>query len=206
VTGSLSADFDGSLEKQVSIGLAKIGISLKSQSWQDAGHQGLTPTQGQILAILKSRENEGLRLSEIAEGLAVTPATTSDAVSVLVAKGLVQKTKSDRDKRAIAITLTTDGQRQADQVSCWSDFLLAGISELSEEEQVVFLKGLIKIICKLQEQGKIPIAYMCMNCSFFQPNHYPDAGKPHHCAFVNAAFGDRQLQIDCQDYVSPMIY
>jgi DNA-binding MarR family transcriptional regulator len=165
--------------------------------------QGLTPTQGQILAILKSRENEGLRLSEIAESLAVTPATTSDAVSVLVAKGLLQKTKSDQDKRAIAITLTTNGQEQADRVSCWSDFLLAGISELSEEEQVVFLKGLIKIICKLQEQGKIPIAYMCVNCSFFQPNHYPDAGKPHHCGFVNAAFGDRQLQIDCQDYVSP---
>jgi DNA-binding MarR family transcriptional regulator len=203
VTSHLSADSGGSLEKQVSIGLAKIGISLKSQSWQDAGNQGLTPTQGQILAILKSRENEGLRLSEIAESLAVTPATTSDAVSVLVAKGLLQKTKSDQDKRAIAITLTTNGQEQADRVSCWSDFLLAGISELSEEEQVVFLKGLIKIICKLQEQGKIPIAYMCVNCSFFQPNHYPDAGKPHHCGFVNAAFGDRQLQIDCQDYVSP---
>jgi DNA-binding MarR family transcriptional regulator len=203
VTDILPVDLGGSIEKRVSIGLAKIGLSLKSQSWQDAGHQGLTPTQGQILALLQARENVGLRLSDIAAGLAVTPATASDAVSVLVEKGLLEKNKSEQDKRAITITLTANGQQQADRVSCWSDYLLAGIAELSEEEQVIFLKGLIKIICKLQEQGKIPIAYMCVNCSFFQSNYYPDVEKPHHCGFVNAAFGDRQLQIDCQDYVPP---
>jgi DNA-binding MarR family transcriptional regulator len=193
---------DDSIEQRVTVGLVKIGLALKSQSWQDAGPQGLTPTQGQILTLLQSRAPERLRLSMIAAGLAVTSATASDAVTALVEKGLVQKMPSDRDKRAVAITLTPAGKEQAQQVSCWSDFLLGAVDELSEVEQVVFLKGLVKIIRKLQDQGKIPIAQMCVTCNFFQPNHYPDALKPHHCAFVDAAFGDRQLQIDCHDHQS----
>jgi DNA-binding MarR family transcriptional regulator len=199
VNDNLSGDLGGSIEQRVSIGLAKIGLAIKSQSWQDAGNQGLTPTQGQILTLLQSKI--GLRLSEIAEGLAVTPATASEAVSSLVEKGLVQKAKSAQDKRAIALTLTEAGKQQAAQVACWPDFLLGAVEELSEEEQVVFLKGLIKIIGKLQEQGRIPIAHMCVSCHFFQPNQYPDVQKPHHCAFVNVPFGDGQLQIDCQDHV-----
>jgi DNA-binding MarR family transcriptional regulator len=196
------ADFGGLIEQRVATGLVKIGLALKSQSWQDAGQQGLTPTQGQILALLQAREPAGLRLSEIAEGLAVTPATASEAVSVLVEKGLVAKVKSAQDKRAIAITLTDPGKQQAVQVSCWSDFLLGAVAELDEAEQGVFLKGLIKIIRKLQDQGRIPIAHMCVNCQFFQPDRYTDAERPHHCAFVDAAFGDRQLQIDCPDHVA----
>ena len=199
VTDNLSGDLGGSIEQRVSIGLAKIGLAIKSQSWQDAGNQGLTPTQGQILTLLQSKT--GLRLSEIGEGLAVTPATASEAVSSLVEKGLVQKTKSTQDKRAIALTLTEKGKQQAAQVSCWPDFLFDAVEELSEEEQVVFLKGLMKMIGKLQEQGRIPIAHMCFSCHFFQPNQYPDSQKPHHCAFVNVPFGDRQLQIDCPDHV-----
>jgi DNA-binding MarR family transcriptional regulator len=190
-----------SIEQRISIGLVKIGLALKSQSWQDVGNQGLTPTQGQILTLLQARDKKGLRLSEIADGLAVTSATASDAVSALVEKGLVEKTKSAEDKRAIAITLTEKGQQQAERVSCWSDFLLEAVAELSEAEQTVFLKGLVKIICKLQDQGRIPIAQMCSSCRFFQPNQYPDAQKPHHCAFVDRPFGDRQLQIDCQDHI-----
>jgi DNA-binding MarR family transcriptional regulator len=193
-------DASDSIEQRVSVGLVKIGLALKSQSWQEAGQQGLTPTQGQILTLLQARGQTGLRLSAIADGLAVTAATASDAVSVLVEKGLVQKEKSAQDKRAISITLTESGKQQAQQTACWSDYLLEAVEELTPEEQVVFLKGLVKIISKLQKQGRISIAQMCVNCRFFQSNRYPDSPQPHHCGFVDAPFGDRQLQVDCPDH------
>jgi DNA-binding MarR family transcriptional regulator len=69
----------------------------------------------------------------------ITPATASDAVTALVDKGLVQKTKAVDDRRAIAITLTLAGQQQADQVLGWSDFLKVAVDELSPKEQAVFL-------------------------------------------------------------------
>jgi DNA-binding MarR family transcriptional regulator len=184
--------------QNISIGLAKIGLVLKSQSWQDAGQQGLTPTQGQILALLVDKS---LRLSDIANNLSVTAATASDAVTTLVDKGLVQKVKSPSDGRAIAITLTAAGVKAAKKTSSWDDFLLNTVDELTEEERAIFLHGLIKIIRKLQENGQISVANMCVNCTFFQPYRYDDVEYPHHCGLVNSPFGDRHLRINCPEQI-----
>jgi DNA-binding MarR family transcriptional regulator len=184
--------------QNISIGLAKIGLVLKSQSWQDAGQQGLTPTQGQILALLVDKS---LRLSDIANHLSITAATASDAVTTLVDKGLVQKVKSPSDGRAIAITLTVAGVQAAKKTAIWDDFLLNTVDELTEQERAIFLRGLIKIIRKLQENGQISVANMCVNCTFFQPYRYDDEEYPHHCGLVNSPFGDRHLRINCPEQI-----
>jgi DNA-binding MarR family transcriptional regulator len=187
-----------SLQHRVVTGLNKIGLALKSHAWQDAGQHGLTPTQGQILTLLRTQDR--MRLSALADSLGVTAATTSDAVSTLVDKGLVQKTKAADDKRAIAISLTPQGKQTALDIADWSDFLLDAVGELSEIEQAVFLRGLVKMIRKLQEKGQVSVARMCVNCQFFRAHVYADADQPHHCDFVDAAFGDRALQVDCADH------
>jgi DNA-binding MarR family transcriptional regulator len=203
IQDSMTADLpQNSLQQRVIFGLSKIGLALKSHSWQDAGHHGLTPTQGQILGLLRSKGGKGMRLSTIADEQGVTAATASDAVTTLVAKGLIQKTKAIDDGRAIAISLTPQGQTVAAQVADWPDFLLEAVSELSEIEQEVFLRGLIKMIRKLQAQGQISVARMCVNCEFFRPNAYADPDRPHHCNFVDAPFGDRELQLDCPDQIA----
>jgi DNA-binding MarR family transcriptional regulator len=191
-----------SLQQRVVIGLNKIGLALKSHSWQDAGQQGLTPTQGQILTLLRSKGLAGMRLSELANQLGVTAATTSDAVTTLVEKALVQKTKAADDRRAITISLTFKGEQVAEKVADWSDFMLDAVSELSETEQEVFLRCLIKMIRKLQEKRQVSVARMCINCKFFRPNVYLNSDRPHHCNFVDAPFGDRELQVDCRDQIA----
>jgi DNA-binding MarR family transcriptional regulator len=189
-----------SLPQRVVIGLNKIGMALKSHAWQDAVPHGLTPTQGQILTLLRSRGS--VRLSTIASELGVTAATTSEAVTTLVEKGFVQKKRAADDGRAIALALTATGRRIAEKTAGWSDFMMEAVSELSEMEQQVFLRGLIKMIRKLQEQRLISVARMCVSCRYFEPDVYDDPEQPHHCAFVDAAFGDRQLQVDCPDQVA----
>jgi DNA-binding MarR family transcriptional regulator len=195
-----SPDSANEIDHHILIGLEKIGMALKSQSWQDAEQQGLTPTQGQILNLLANAE--GVGLSTVAKNLGVTAATASDAVAALVDKGLVQKTRSPADGRAIAITLTNPGHQAAGQTATWSNFLLTSMDELTAEEKVIFLRGLIKIIKKLQEQGKISVAKMCVTCSFFQPDRYPDSEQPHHCGLVEAPFSDGDLRITCAEHVS----
>lgn len=191
-----------STEQRILVGLSKISLALKSQAWQDAGQQGLSPTQAQILSLLEAKGSEGMGLSAVAEGLAVTPATASDAVRVLGEKGLVQKTRSPKDGRAIAITLTPKGKSTAAATSCWSDLFLDAVGELSELEQTVFLRGLIKMILKLQESGQIPISKMCVTCRFFQANRYQNSDRPHHCDFVDAPFGDRNLHLECPEQIA----
>jgi DNA-binding MarR family transcriptional regulator len=189
------------LSQQLVVGLNKIGMVLKSQAWQDAGTEGLTPTQGQILAFLNSNRATGMRLSAVANALGITAATASDAVAVLISKQLVSKERAIDDARAIAVKLTQQGQEFAKRVAGWSDFMLSAIDELSSQEQEIFLKGLIKIIHKLQADGYISVARMCVNCQFFQPDRYTDPDKPHHCGFLDASFGDRDLKIDCPDLI-----
>lgn len=188
------------IAQRVITALSKIGIALKSQSWQGAESQGLTPTQGQILALLESHPEQGIRLSAVAKGLATSAATASDAVSSLVKKGLVLREKAPDDRRAISIRLTSEGQKQAKRAASWPDFLLVAVEELSEEEQTIFFRGLTKMIQILQEQGKIPTSRMCLTCNHFRANVYDDSERPHHCTLVDAPFGDRDLRVDYAEH------
>ena len=198
-------DFDTALAadpvaQRVVTGLAKIGLATRHRAWAAAEQQRLTPTQGQILALLRVRPEVGLRLTELAAALALTAATTSVAVGALARKGLVRKVRAAADARALAITLTDAGRREANRAAGWSDFLLAAVDALTPAEQAVFLRGLIKMIRALQERGEIPVSRMCVTCHFFRPHAHADAARPHHCAFVDAPFGDRHLRLECLDH------
>ncbi|MCY1144320.1 hypothetical protein OWR29_40535 [Actinoplanes sp. Pm04-4] len=42
---------------------------------------------------------------------------------------------------------------------------------------------------------------MCLTCRFFVPEAHPESpGHPHHCNFVDAAFGDAELRVTCPDH------
>src|SRR5918994_3277180 len=101
---------DEPLARRVSTGLAKIGLALKHQAWVEAGGRGLTPTQGQVLALLRANP-AGLRLGVLAEQLGVTAATTSDSVTALQRKGLVTKKAAAEDGRGVAVVPTPNGGR-----------------------------------------------------------------------------------------------
>jgi hypothetical protein len=58
----------------------------------------------------------------------------------------------------------------------------------------------ISLIRQLQIAGAIPMQRMCMSCRHFGPHAYPQAAKRHHCAFVNAAIGSRDLRLDCGEH------
>jgi DNA-binding MarR family transcriptional regulator len=196
---------DASPSQRIAAGLAKIGLVLKSQAWRNAGERGLTPTQGQILAALLARAPAPMRLSELAAALAIRPATASDAVSALLEKGLVRRARMPEDARALALTLSAKGRREAKRVSHWPDFLLPAVDALSAGEQEAFLLALVKMIRSLQDQGRIPVARMCVNCRFFEPNRWADPQRPHHCNFVDAPFGPRDLRLDCADFQPALV-
>jgi DNA-binding MarR family transcriptional regulator len=193
--------------RRVATGLAKIGLAIKNRGWHAAGELGLSPTQAQILAILYGRPegstgaaDGGWRLSDVAEALAITAATASEAVSTLVGKKLIEKRRSSEDQRAVALVLSAAGRRAASELADWPDFLLAGVSALSDSEREVFLRGLVKMIATLQEQQLVPVSRMCVTCRYFEPYRHKSGERPHHCGFVGAAFGDRHLRFDCGDH------
>jgi DNA-binding MarR family transcriptional regulator len=190
---------DASLER-LATGLHKIGLVLRQAAWQESGPKGLTPTQAQLLTLLVASAT-GRRLAELAAELGVTSASASDSLAALERKGLAERSRAVGDARALAATPTAAGRRLAGRLALWPDFLLAALGELDEVERDVFQRALVKMIRSLQVRGRIPVARMCVRCQFFRPHAHADASAPHHCAFVDAPFGDRELRIDCADQV-----
>lgn len=200
--GAADQSDDTVLALKNATGLSKIGLALKNKSWEEGAKKGISPTQGQILTMLLNiNKQRQTTISNIAEEMALTVATVSDAVKALVGKGLVVKRPSKQDKRVSVLSLTPKGKRQAQSASEWPNFLVSAIEILEESEQEVMLRGIIKIIKGLQDTGGIPVTRMCVNCKYFKVNVNEDEKKPHQCGFVNGAIGIKDIQIDCNYHV-----
>lgn len=186
------------LADRIAIGLAKIGLALKSQGLQSAGARGLTPLQGQVLATLMPSRS-GLKPSVLADRLAVSPATISECVKALQAKGAIERRADPDDARVSLVVLTPAGRVEAKAAAGWPDFLSTAVEVLSDEEQAVFFRGLVKLIVQLQQEGQIPQARMCVSCRFFRPD-VRTGPRPHHCAFVDAPMAATELRLECGDH------
>ena len=178
-------------------GLARISLAIRHHNWKSAGERGLTPTQGQVLAFLGSRNGALCRLTEVVVGLALTPATVSEAVRVLTEKGHVEKARHANDGRSVELKLTDSGQREADNAILWLDFLSSAAVVLDAREQGAFLRTIIKIIHELQRRDEIPQQRMCVTCKHFRARIHRDSPRPHHCKFYDGSMGDNELRIDC---------
>lgn len=196
---------------RITHGMLRLSTAMRSQAWGWAEGAGLTPTQGEILVLLMQRKTP-LRLGEIARQTALTAATTSDAVSTLESKGLVEKRRAIDDGRALAVKLTAKGRTAAKRAALWPNFLQSAASSLPIEEQGTLYRSLLKMIRELEVKTHIPAHRMCLSCEHFEP--LADAnkdGKParkttkkaravnalHHCNALNIDYPDTGVRLDC---------
>jgi DNA-binding MarR family transcriptional regulator len=183
---------------RVTHGLLRLSTAMRSQAWEWAEGAGLTPTQGEILVLLMQRKGP-MRLGEIARETALTAATTSDAVSTLEGKGLVEKRRALDDGRALAVRLTARGRTAAKKALQWPDFLAKAVGTLREDEQIAFYRTLLKTIHQLESKQQIPAHRMCLTCAHFEPSKNPKK-TPHHCALLHIKMADTDLRLDCSVY------
>jgi len=183
---------------RVTHGLLRLSTAMRSQAWEWAEGAGLTPTQGEILVLLMQRRGP-MRLGEIARETALTAATTSDAVSTLEGKGLVEKRRALDDGRALAVRLTARGRTAAKRAAQWPDFLAKAVGTLREDEQALFYRTLLKTVHQLETQEDIPPHRMCLTCTHFEPSKNPKK-TPHFCKLLNLKMSDTDVRLDCSVY------
>ncbi len=182
---------------QIAAGLARLALFQRTRDWRRGEHFDLTPTQAQALALLV---NQGpARVSHVAEQIGVRQPTATGAVTALVDKGLVNRRRDPDDARATQLVPTHKGRKTARQLDEWPDAMRDAIESLDGARRGDFLYTLTCMIRHLQERGEIPVQRMCVGCRFFEPNVHGGA-RPHHCNFVDAAFGDAQLRLVCNDH------
>ncbi|MBW9115934.1 MarR family transcriptional regulator [Rhizobium cauense] len=187
------------ISHRISEGLSRVAMAIRSDEWAKAEATGLKPTQLAILDYLAGRK-DAARVKEIAAHLGVSQPTATDSVAALERKGFVEKTSAAGDKRAAAIGITPAGRDALQAAGSVEDAAMAAARALPAQEQEDLLMSLVKIIRHLQEADAIPIQRMCATCRYFRPYQHKGAERPHHCNFVNAAFGQSEFRIDCRDH------
>jgi DNA-binding MarR family transcriptional regulator len=100
-------------------------------------------SQRRVLIVL--RETNGITQRELTERLGIKPASMSEVLSKLTAKGYVSRVPSSIDKRTMIITLTEDGKRIADEAFEYRSLrIVEMLSALDDEEKGVLLSLLEK--------------------------------------------------------------
>lgn len=184
--------------QRVVAGLSKVALVYRHEQWAASGKRGLTPTQSQILGIIAgSRASLGVKA--VAEQMAVTMGTASEAVSALAGKGFVRKQADKTDGRAVVLRLTARGRREVRSVSNWPEAIVNAVEAMPEAERATLLRGLIGMVRTMEAQGMVPTTRMCVGCRFFRPNEHRGQARPHHCLFIEAPIGDADLRVDCDE-------
>ena len=182
-----------SQSRQIVTAFQRLALFWRAGQWQVAKELGLNPTQGEVLARVAARPE---RAADLAAALGISHASLSDTVSALDRKGLVRRRPDPDDGRARRVAATDAGKVMAARMPEAPAALEDAITGLAEAERGALLRALVLIICSLQEARAIPVQRMCLTCRHFRPHVHDDPARPHHCAFVDAAFGDAALRVE----------
>lgn len=188
-----------SLPARILEGLERIATVIRADDWTGARAAGINPTQLAILAALEGRP-ANLGVSDLALLLGVSQPTATDSIRALERKGLVEKRSDPSDGRSVRIVLTEAGRAATAAGANAPRAVEQAAAALSDEEQEQMLLLIVAMIRQLQDRDAIPIQRMCVSCRHFRPYAHADAAKPHHCTFVDAAFGQQDLRIDCREH------
>lgn len=180
-------------------GLERIATALRADDWVRARSAGVNPTQLAILRLLDGR-GPGWTVKELSLQLGVSQPTATDSILALERKALIEKRADPADGRAVRIVITGAGRAAVRAGGEAASAVDRAAAALDDDDQEQLLVQLVSVIRELQEQGAIPIQRMCVNCRYFRPYAHTDAARPHHCNFVDAAFGQQDLRIDCRDH------
>lgn len=188
------------LAHRIADALERLGGVARAGLRQSSRARRVNPLQARILCLLLGHGGTLAGAHRLAAMLAVTPATVSGSLAVLTRKGLIAKERAAGRAGALRLALTAAGRDLAEALTAPAPAVEQALLALDAAEQTALLRALIKMIRALQQQGRIAVARMCVSCRHFRPHVYADPALPHHCALVDAAFGDRHLRIDCAEH------
>ena len=190
------SDIAHPLDTKLTAALTQVYEVFRVSLWDAAKESGLTPLQIQTLLTLFLHGEAGLRLTEMALQLNITKPTLSDAVKVLVQKGLIEKMKTPSDARSTLLFLTPDGREKALHCAQFSQAIQSTIATFTEDKKAALLETLLDLIFKLQQAGIISMTKLCFSCQ-----HYHLQDQQHYCRLLDSPLAPSELKVHCPEHV-----
>ena len=184
--------------RQVASGIEQLAALVRAQSWRQDGTPALPPAHSAVLRMLDNA-GAGLRAKAIAGRLAVTPASISDTLATLEARGWIERRPDPDDGRAALVRLTRAGRRLATGLRSPMHGVDALLQGLDEPDLAALLRATQLLVHEAQKQGLATGVRTCLGCRHFRPYATGMDDKPHFCAFIEQPFGDAGLRNDCPE-------
>lgn len=182
---------------KIIVGLERLSTLFRAALWEEAKQYNLSPLQVQILLFIAFHDTKQCSVTAIAREFAVTKATISDAVKVLLEKDLLKK-NAGYDARGFLLTLSAAGSKYTGKLSGVSDFFQASLDKVPQVEINKIWEGMLLLIGHLQETAIIPMR-MCNNCRHFGKEH--PSGNPHFCNLMQKPLAVENIRLDCPEHV-----
>lgn len=186
---------ENDLDSKIIVALEKISEAFRVLLWTESTSHGLSPIQIQLLIFLLSHQKQYCKVTYLAQEFNMTKPTISDAVKVILQKGLATKIPDEKDSRSYRIELTDTGRKTAEKLSLFANAIKNPVTPISQQDKEVFWKSLISIITGLRAMGVISLQRMCFNCA-----NYLNRNGVHHCQLLNQDLETKELRIDCNEF------
>lgn len=184
--------------EQAAAGLDQLASLVRAQSWRTDATPSLPPTQAAVVRMLAG-VSESLRGGQIAERLGVSAASLSDSLKTLEAKGWIRRVPDPQDGRASRVRLSAKGRSLAQRLNHPERGMSALLQDLDDTDVGQLLRITQLLVAQAQQQGLATGLRTCLGCRFFQPYASGDAQRPHVCGFLQQAFGDPDLRVQCAE-------
>lgn len=183
------------LTSKVVVGLERISEVFKSLLWEQAKATGLSPIQIQIMVFVAYHKPELCKVSYLAKEFNLTKPTISDAVRVLVLKGLAAKKDAGSDSRSYILALTDEGKKLLSGIEQFAQPLSTELDKLDEIQLSGIYKSLTELIYQLNRSGVLTVQRTCFLCHFYEKQ-----SETHFCNFLNQALQQEEIRIDCPEF------
>ena len=190
-----------SLPSRLAAGLVRVAVTTQTDTVPAGEPPSVerTVAQQQMLLMLARRPGT-YRLSELDALLGMPLQVAVTTSGALGREGLVRmRPAPSYAPDEVRVSVTERGRAAVPELAGWADTLLAEIDDLDEAEQQQVLDMVTEQIAMLQRQGRIPVTRICLTCRYFDGYAHPGTAQPHHCWYVDAPFGYRELRLRCPE-------
>ena len=180
------------LKGEISILFYKISQGIEKMVREKGKEAGLSATQVRAVMFLSTAHQNSKNISSLARRLGIAQPTTTRAIDSLVDKGLVERRRSQDDRRKVELNLTEEGREMAVDFTDVSDSLREIIGKLPEKRQKELRYCLLEIVGEMQKKGQVSASLTCLNCRFFEPDGGKTGDRPHHCKLTGADLSEEE--------------
>jgi DNA-binding MarR family transcriptional regulator len=188
------------VEFRIVAALERLSEAFRVLLWNEAKVLSISPIQIQILIFLKFHNIEKCKVSYLAQEFNMTKATISDAVKILLQKGLIEKETDAEDTSSYVMRLSESGKLAIKNADLFANPMIKSLEILTREQKEVLLDSLSEMIYRLHKAGIITIQRMCQTCRFLQNRE-----EGHYCQLLQKSLLKSDFRVDCPEHQLVML-